>query len=76
MTLLGGKAGPCAIYPEELCTEICIGLKEQIEQDRMSAWMLCKMMNDKELCAMDTLDEIYWDDSKAVIFHLHSFHLL
>ena len=55
MQLIGGRAGPCEVYPTELCEAIVNGPKDQIYSDGISSITSSVMMVHHE-------DERCWDE--------------
>ena len=53
--LIGGRAGPCEVYPTPLCEAIVRGLKDQMEADGIS-------MVNSSLLAMHHEEEHKWDE--------------
>ena len=72
-TLTQGRASAAAKYPEELCSQIVEGIKEQIEQDMIGVNEVINMImdngtdNGKEFEGLWTLRKgAFWDDLHGV----------
>ena len=70
--LMNGRAGPCQVYPKKFCTQICLGLKDELTKRASSRVdSIVKNMVDP-IAELLSVYEVHPHEEKVDMSHLYS----